>query len=365
MRAKFRLGGLFLLALLSFTLTASAQQKKDYSAYLQGAVPQVDGKVVFEKKLSTHALPIEQLWKTLSTWAEERMAKNKNTSRVAYADVDKRIIAAIGEEYLVFQSNALSLDRALAKYLMTISVQPDDCRLVVRRIGYTYEDEFMTAEQQITDSAALYKDGTKIRRRLRKFRVHTVDLVNRLHAEAEVAINKTAVAMLDQRPRQVVVASQPVVPTQKPVSAPKQPIKPHTIGTPKTGVPVQVVQTTVAPVASKVVPMGYSLMVKDMAKSVEFYTTHFGLKKQSSFASPDGQYKMTQLVFPNSTFTLQLIQQKGASVQASAGMALVFKAGSYKRLSSSLVEKGLIEGPVDEASFTIQDPNGYKVQVMK
>lgn len=360
------------MALLCLTMSVSAQDKKDYSAYLQGAVPQVDGKVVFEKKLSTHALPIDALWKTLTTWTEERMAKNKNNSRVAYADVDKRIIAAVAEEYLVFQSNALSLDRALTKYLMTISVQPDDCRMVIRRIGYNYEDEFMTAEQQITDSAALYKDGTKIRRRLRKFRVHTVDLVNSLYAEAEVAINKTAVAMLDQRPVQAAASTQLVVATQQPVSSTTKvtsvnnvPAKPHTIGTPKTGVPVQVVQTTVAPVASKVVPMGYSLMVKDMAKSVEFYMTHFGLKQQSSFASPDGQYKMTQLVFPNSTFTLQLIQQKGVSVQVSNGMALVFKAGSYKRLSTSLMEKGLIEGPVDEASFTVQDPNGYKVQVMK
>ncbi len=358
MKAIFRLKSLVLIAFLAISTALSAQSNNDYSAYMQGAVPMVDGKVVFEKKLPTHGLSAEQLWKTLTTWVEQRMARNENTSRVAYSNVDKGMIAAMGEEYLIFQSNALSLDRAMMKYLLTINVQENDCRMTVSRITYDYEDAHLMAEQQITDSAALYKHGTKLRRRLRKFRVHTIDLANSLFDEAEVALNKVAVDMLDKNtPKAVVATTQGVNNTSS---------RPSQIGTSKTGVPVQVEQTTVVSVSSIVVPLGYSIMVRDMAKSVAFYTTNFGLKMQSSFTSPDGQYKMCQLSFQNSAFTLQLIQKKGQVIAASDnGVTLLWKAGSYKRLSKRLVESGVIKAPVDEASFTVVDPDGYKVQVMK
>lgn len=358
MKAIFRLKSLVLIAFLAISTALSAQSNNDYSAYMQGAVPMVDGKVVFEKKLPTHGLSAEQLWKTLTTWVEQRMARNKNTSRVAYSNVDKGMIAAMGEEYLIFQSNALSLDRAMMKYLLTINVQENDCRMTVSRITYDYEDAHLMAEQQITDSAALYKNGTKLRRRLRKFRVHTIDLANSLFDEAEVALNKVAVDMLDENtPKAVVATTHGVSNTSS---------RPSQIGTSKTGVPVQVEQTTVVPASSIVVPLGYSIMVRDMAKSVAFYTTNFGLKMQSSFTSPDGQYKMCQLSFQNSAFTLQLIQKKGQVIAASDnGVTLLWKAGSYKRLSERLVKSGVIKAPVDEASFTVVDPDGYKVQVMK
>ena len=79
----------FLFMLLCICLPATAfadanKDKDDDSKYLAGAVPEVDGKVVFTKEFSIPGMSQEEIFKRIQAWMEARLKKNANTSRVVY-----------------------------------------------------------------------------------------------------------------------------------------------------------------------------------------------------------------------------------------------------------------------------------------
>ena len=79
----------FLFMLLCICLPATAfadanKDKDDDSKYLAGAVPEVDGKVVFTKEFSIPGMSQEEIFKRMQAWMEARLKKNANTSRVVY-----------------------------------------------------------------------------------------------------------------------------------------------------------------------------------------------------------------------------------------------------------------------------------------
>lgn len=94
---------LFLLFIPSL-LMAQEDQK-----YLAGAIPEEGGKVVFTKEINMPSLSKGQIYDIMYQWAEKFFSEEGR--RLVYSDKDKGDIAAVGEEYLVFQSTALSLDR--------------------------------------------------------------------------------------------------------------------------------------------------------------------------------------------------------------------------------------------------------------
>ena len=112
---KFTILFLTLFLALPIAMKAdSAKEKKDDSRYLVGAVPEVDGKVIFSKEFQIPGMSQAQIYDTVMKWMTERLKENQNVdSRVVYADEDKGTIAGIGEEWIVFSSSALSLDRTL------------------------------------------------------------------------------------------------------------------------------------------------------------------------------------------------------------------------------------------------------------
>lgn len=94
---------------------------------------------------------------------------------------DQGVIAATGEEWLVFSSTALSLDRTWLTYQITVNCQPQKCTMEIEKIRYTYrEKEKYTAEEWITDKFALNKTKTKLVRGLAKWRRKTVDFADNL-----------------------------------------------------------------------------------------------------------------------------------------------------------------------------------------
>ena len=123
---KFTILFLTLFLALPIAMKAdSAKEKKDDSRYLVGAVPEVDGKVIFSKEFQIPGMSQAQIYDTVMKWMTERLKENQNVdSRVVYADEDKGTIAGIGEEWIVFSSSALSLDRTLINYQITVPANP-------------------------------------------------------------------------------------------------------------------------------------------------------------------------------------------------------------------------------------------------
>ena len=83
---KFTILFLTLFLALPMAMKAdSAKEKKDDTRYLVGAVPEVDGKVVFSKEFQIPGMSQAQIYDTMTKWMDERLKENKNIdSRIVY-----------------------------------------------------------------------------------------------------------------------------------------------------------------------------------------------------------------------------------------------------------------------------------------
>lgn len=187
---KFTILFLTLLLALPMAMKAgSAKEPKDDTRYLAGAVPEVDGKVVFSKEFQIPGMSQAQIFATATKWMDERLKENKNIdSRVVFSDEAKGTIAGVGEEWIVFASSALSLDRTLINYQVTVTCKPGNCLVELEKIRFTYRDtEKYKAEEWITDKYALNKAKTKLIRGLAKWRRKTVDFADDMFMDVAVA----------------------------------------------------------------------------------------------------------------------------------------------------------------------------------
>ncbi len=179
---------LVILALLPFFATARDNKKKDNSnpKYLEGAIMLKDGKITFEDEITVPSMSKEELYNTMLQWAEKRFVpEGKLKSNVVYKDKEKGEIVASAEEYLVFTSTALSLDRTRVYYHFYITIEDKKCKLEMTRIRYWYDEnrdggERYIAEEWITDDMALNRKKTKLAPICGKFRRETIDLKDEL-----------------------------------------------------------------------------------------------------------------------------------------------------------------------------------------
>lgn len=222
----------FLLSMLLFLpLCAMAQVNEKY---LAGAVPVAEGKVTFSTELQAPALSQDQLFETVLDWANNRFkTDDKFNARVLYTNKEEGSIAAAGEEYIVFSSSALSLDRTRIYYQFLVTCHPGKCNLEMTRIRYLYDEERhggekYTAEEWITDDMALNKSKTKLAPICGKFRRETIDLKDELFKSVQTAIGEKLIAMGVQpapvAPAAVVttvaiVPTEPVAPAKAAVQA--------------------------------------------------------------------------------------------------------------------------------------------------
>ena len=202
---------LFMICLPA-TLWADNDKDDDDSRYLAGAVPEVDGRVVFSREFSIPGMSQDEIYERMLKWLDGRMAQNKNNSRVVYKD--QGVIAATGEEWLVFSSTALSLDRTWLTYQITVNCQPQKCTMEIEKIRYTYrEKEKYTAEEWITDKFPLNNTKTKLVRGLAKWRRKTVDFADNLFEEAAKALSQKPqeAAAAEAAPKKPAVVTAPKV----------------------------------------------------------------------------------------------------------------------------------------------------------
>lgn len=214
---------LFFLALIPALLAAQTDQR-----YLAGAVPTVNGKVVFSQEIQAPNLNQQQIYDTLLNWAKQTY--NTNDRRVVYQNREEGTIAVVSKEYIVFTSNALALDRSLTTYQLTMKCQDQHCRLEIGGIRFIYnvsyqdEPEIYLAEKWITDNIALNGKKTKLNRISGKFRKGIIDVKDKTFESAANAlgITTTVAANNTPAPQATVVAPQKEVVPQAAAVVPQK-----------------------------------------------------------------------------------------------------------------------------------------------
>lgn len=152
--------------------------------YLEGAVPLVDGKVIFTLDLEIPGKNAQQIYDLTYQTLDDLTKETSQFPESCIALVNKKehVIAAKYKEWLVFQNSFLSLDRTVFNYTIIANCYDNHAKITLSRISYSYEmnrginqgiEE--TAENWIVDKHALNKSKTKLNKISGKFRRKTID----------------------------------------------------------------------------------------------------------------------------------------------------------------------------------------------
>ena len=148
--------------------------------YLKGAVPEVNGQVVFSTSIEAPGKTADQVYDIMLQYME-RLTKTTNQiqSQIASADDKKHEIVGAYQEWLVFKKALLSLDRTRFFYVPQVQCNDGRADVEMKRIRYLYEEErdprHYRAEDWITDKEAVNKKNTKLLPISGKFRRKTID----------------------------------------------------------------------------------------------------------------------------------------------------------------------------------------------
>lgn len=204
------------LVLLTVTLQLSAQgpfSSKEYDGgnqpretYMQGAIPDVDGKLSFTKSFDITGMSKDEAYKRLAQWVSFRFNpsaesgtygnmnyfKNTEYARILNADKDTGEFEILGNEEMIFTNRALAKDYCIAYYNLILKISDNQVTATMTNITYTYDLGDTTvrydAEEWITDSMAFNKKGM-LAKVNGKFRVKTIDLKDELFKEIESTLN--------------------------------------------------------------------------------------------------------------------------------------------------------------------------------
>ena len=166
--------------------------------YAVGAVPIVNGTVVFEQTFNAPGKSEKQIYDLvkgkLSEWIMEpnqiTFENNARISNIVYDKPEEGTIAARFYEYLVFKRAALVLDRTEFDFTLTVMCKDGKATVRMNRMRYVYEKDRPgginePAENIITDENALNKKKDKFNRMFGKFRKKTIDRKDYIFNEIE------------------------------------------------------------------------------------------------------------------------------------------------------------------------------------
>lgn len=264
MRKNYTL--LIILGLLAgFSPSLLAQDLAD-PKYLEGAVPEVNGKVVFSKDFNIPGMSKEEIMSRTETWMDALMKQNQNNSRIVFTDADAGNVVASADHYIVFSHTALALDRTRMIFILTATAKPENLKLEIDKIRYIYneggKEETYPAEEMISDDYALNKAHTKLSRGFAKWRRKTVDYVDSLFLgavnmlrETEQSRRNEADIMGANRQTTIVIANNTESPAAAPVEAkPSETVQPVVKAEPVVQEPKPVVEEKQAAPAPTTVP---------------------------------------------------------------------------------------------------------------
>ena len=154
--------------------------------YLAGAVPLVDGKVVFELNLDVPGQTASEIYDKAFEYVnnltvdENQKDDSQLRSKIAIVNTNTHSIAAKMYEWLVFANTILMSDKAEFSYTLIVNCADTHLNVRLERITYTYEPNRSTgftesAHNIIADKYALNKKQTKVVRPYGKFRIKTID----------------------------------------------------------------------------------------------------------------------------------------------------------------------------------------------
>lgn len=174
----------------SVATTANGVKLKEDPKYLEGAVPtDENGKVEFVENIQAPGKSAAQLYNIVYGYMTQ-LTQDKNSigNRIALVNRDKHVIANAMDEWIVFSSSFISLDRTEAKYNLIAEITDGNVKLTINHINYTYEEGRSTgfkssAEDIITDKVALTKKKNDVARIFGKFRKKTIDRKDQIFSE--------------------------------------------------------------------------------------------------------------------------------------------------------------------------------------
>lgn len=151
--------------------------------YLEGNVPEVDGKVCWVKTYSLPGKTVDEIYNEMLDLMQKFITGPEHTkkSNVAVVNKEQHQIGVRLQENLVFANKFLSLDQTLMNYTLFISCKNEQCEIRLTNISYNYEMDrptsvVYTAEEMIADGVALNKKKTGFTKGgSKKFRMKTID----------------------------------------------------------------------------------------------------------------------------------------------------------------------------------------------
>lgn len=161
------------------------KKRNEDSKYLVGAVPEVDGRVVFTLSKDVPGMTADEIYQKVYALLTA-MSKEENQfpqSKIAVVNKAEHTIVARMKEWLVFQNTFLSLDRTVFNYTIIAKASDGHLNLTLERLSYQYEMNRtdtngglnVKAEEWITDKEGLNKKKTKLAKYSGKFRRKTID----------------------------------------------------------------------------------------------------------------------------------------------------------------------------------------------
>ena len=150
--------------------------------YLEGACPEVNGKVQWEQSFKVQGKSAKQVYDSMLPFLQAFCKSNGMTqlSNVAVVNETDHEIGASVQEWLVFENKPLSLDRTKFNYQLIVRCFDGRCVVTMRNMSYIYEEERgggqFPAEDMISDAEALNKAQNGFQKGgVRKFRTKTID----------------------------------------------------------------------------------------------------------------------------------------------------------------------------------------------
>lgn len=166
-----------------FTRKKAAEDPK----YLSGAVPEVNGSVVFTLDKEVPGMSADDIYDNVYRVLQKIVEDTKDAelqpeSRIAAVNKGEHTVIARMKEWLVFSNSFLSLDRTEMNYTIIAKATDGHVNVTIDRINYAYEMNRsetqgfrVKAEDWITDSEAINKKGDKLLKASAKFRRKTID----------------------------------------------------------------------------------------------------------------------------------------------------------------------------------------------
>ena len=199
--------------ILATTLSANAQdsssedkpqrralfERKDKeipAKYMQGGVPEANGKVTWSKTYELPGLPVDKVYEKALSYFSTLVTSENQTEKSTLAVVDRigHKLVARAQEWLIFSNKTLSLDKTKMNYAVSVECTDGECKVIITNISYHYEEgrpteAHYTAEEMISDKVAFNKKGTGFTKGgTKKFRICTIDRMEQILKQFEYTL---------------------------------------------------------------------------------------------------------------------------------------------------------------------------------